>query len=170
MKNFDSPAYRIPATTLNIKLYYGTLAKAEGREKEFSTKMYVTHKGSDERDYMTHINPRFIAEMKDDDKLVFITTVNGTSNVKTYKKESLMEFTFNKTRDAFLKNVRTRERAIATGTESIYNMLYNSAKRLKDEEDAYYDKLAQEDAERRAYEQQLAYGHCDDFAWQNGVN
>ena len=160
---------RVAATALNIKLYYGTLAKAEGRSKNFSTKMYMTD-ATGVKAFMTHITPQNIADMRDDQMLVFLTFVNGQNNCRTYKKSSLLQFDFAKTRSEFLNNVRTRERAVETKTETIYNMLYNSAKLLKEEEDAYYEKLAEEAAMQRDWEIEQSFGHCDDHAWQAGVN
>lgn len=142
MKN--NKMYREAATGLNINSYYGTLAKAEGRQNEFAVSMHIVSAGH--KTYKSHITPEEIANMKDDEKIQVCFTINGTRKYRSYTKKTLTEMRFEETLDKFLKSERTAERAKAAKTEKIYKMLYNSAKKLKDEEDAYYDRHAQEHA------------------------
>lgn len=156
--------YQAAATALNINMYYGVLAKAENRQEAYKTAMYIV--SGDKKDYRSHITPDEIANLQDDQKILYVSCINGEKKYRSYTKENLTGYEFEAVRDKFLNSTRTADRARKTKTERIYQMLLNAAKKLKAAEDAYYEKLAAEHEAEHAYEQNAQYGHCTDAAWQ----
>lgn len=170
MNNYDNELLnKIMATFLNIKMYYGTLAVAEGREDQYHTAMYMMDDAGNKK-YMSSIKPQAIAAMGDNNSILFVTT---TYNKPTYRKYRMAHITpehFSVTFEKFLNDASLEKRAIATNTQHIYNMLYHSAKKIKEAEDAYYDELAKQAEAEEAYRAMCAYGPCHDTAWQQGIN
>lgn len=160
--------YRDAATALNINMYYGVLAKAEGRQNDYKTAMYIVS-GTGQKIYKSHITPEELEAMTDTEKILYVSCINGKKKYRSYTKENLTENDFTTVRDKFLKSDRTADRARKTKTDRIYLLLYNAAKKLKEAEDAYYDKLAEEHAAESEYLSSLQYGHCNDTAWQAGM-
>lgn len=159
---------RTAATALNINMYYGVLAKAENRQDAYKTAMYIV--SGSKKNYKSHITPEELANLKDDEKILYVSCINGERKYRSYTKQNLTENAFEFVRDKFLNSQKTADRARRTNTEKIYLLLYNAAKKLKDDEDAYYEKMAEEHAIESAYMASYQYGNCNDAAWQEGMN